>query len=76
MKVYERVCEVLGTEPDEVIHVGDHYEFDYLVPKALGIQAYYLDRSGQRTGEEVLSDLTSLPEKLWRIILRAGEGAG
>lgn len=60
--VYERICEVLGTEPEEVLHVGDHYEFDYLVPKALGIRAYYLDRTGQKVGEDILWDLASLQE--------------
>jgi len=28
--------------------VGDHYEFDYIVPKSLGMEAYYLDRDGRR----------------------------
>jgi len=62
--VYERICGVLGTEPVEVLHVGDHYDFDYLVPKTLGIRAYYLDRTGQKVGDEVLWSLRSLEKKL------------
>jgi len=45
---YKRICEIMGTEPSGTIHVGDHYEFDYLVPKSVGIKAYYLDRDGTR----------------------------
>lgn len=62
--VYERICDLLGTEPVDVLHVGDHYDFDYLVPKTLGIRAYYLDRTGQKVGDEVLWSLKSLEEKL------------
>ncbi len=38
----------MATEPSNAIHVGDHYEFDYLVPKSLGMEAYYLDRDGEK----------------------------
>lgn len=48
---YEQICEIMGTEPSNAIHVGDHYEFDYVVPKSLGMDAYYLDRDGKRPKE-------------------------
>ena len=62
--LYHRICEILKIQPGEMIHVGDHYEFDYLIPQALGIQAYYLDRSCQREGDSVLWDLRDLVERL------------
>lgn len=62
--VYERICQILGAEPDEVLHVGDHYDFDYLVPKSLGIQAYHLDRTRKKMGEDILWDLKSLGQKI------------
>ena len=46
---YAQICEIMETEPSSTIHIGDHYEFDYLIPKSLGIQAYYLDRDGKRS---------------------------
>jgi putative hydrolase of the HAD superfamily len=61
---YERICRVLETKPQDIVHVGDHYEFDYLVPRSLGIHAYYLDRMGERNGEFVLRDLRELNERL------------
>ena len=45
---YEKICNIMGTKPSNAVHVGDHYEFDYVVPRSLGIEAYYLDRDGRR----------------------------
>jgi len=45
---YRRICEIMGASPSNTIHVGDHYEFDYVVPKSLGMDAYYLDRDGKK----------------------------
>ncbi len=61
---YERICQILEAKPQEIVHVGDHYQFDYLVPRSLGIHAYYLDRMGKRDGEFVLRDLRELDERL------------
>ncbi|OGP79566.1 MAG: hypothetical protein A2V86_02830 [Deltaproteobacteria bacterium RBG_16_49_23] len=64
---YQQICEILKTDPGEIVHVGDHYEFDYLVPQSLGIQAFYLDRSGEKNGDSILSDLRDLEKKLFPI---------
>jgi GMP/IMP 5'-nucleotidase len=61
---YSRICEILRVEPREIVHVGDHYEFDYLVPRSAGIHAFYLDRSGERKGDFVISDLRDLEKKV------------
>jgi len=70
MGFYQRICQLLGVHPQEMIHVGDHYEFDYLVPRSLGIHAFYLDRSGEQKGEFVISDLRDLEKKLPPIVDR------
>ena len=61
---YQRICQILEARPQEIVHVGDHYEFDYLVPRSLGIQAFYLDRSGGEGGDFTLSDLRDLEKRL------------
>ena len=61
---YQRICQILGTRPQEIVHVGDHYEFDYVVPRSLGIQAFYLNRSGAQEGEFILSNLRDLEKRL------------
>jgi FMN phosphatase YigB (HAD superfamily) len=65
---YQRICQIVGARPQEIVHVGDHYEFDYLVPRSLGIHAFYLDRSGEKKGEFIISDLRDLEEKLPTIV--------
>lgn len=47
---YRQICDVMEIVPGEMIHVGDHYQFDYLVPRQLGVAAYFLDRNGSKAG--------------------------
>ena len=61
---YRRICQILGVRPQEIVHVGDHHEFDYLVPRSLGIHAFYLDRSGKQKGDFTLSDLGDFEKRL------------
>jgi putative hydrolase of the HAD superfamily len=61
---YQRICKIVGTRPQEIVHVGDHYEFDYVVPRSLGIHAFYLDRSKEKKGEFIIPDLRDLEKKL------------
>jgi len=63
-RFYERICEIMKIEPEEMVHVGDHFEFDYLIPRNLGINAFYLDRSAKKQGSSILWDLKSFSEKL------------
>jgi HAD superfamily hydrolase (TIGR01549 family) len=61
---YQRICELLGIGPHELIHVGDHWEFDYQIPRGMGIAAFHLSRGGARSGPDVIRDLRTLPEVL------------
>jgi HAD superfamily hydrolase (TIGR01549 family) len=61
---YHRICQILGANPFEIVHVGDHYEFDYLIPRKLGIRAFCLDRSGVRKEDFVIGDLRNLEKRL------------
>ncbi len=61
---YEKICRILDASPPEIVHVGDHYEFDYVVPSSLGIHAFYLSRSDEQGGEFVISDLRELEKRL------------
>jgi HAD superfamily hydrolase (TIGR01549 family) len=61
---YAKVCHNLGIEPFDVIHVGDHWEFDYLAPSKAGLTAYFLDRSGRRNGPWVVNDLKEFAGKV------------
>lgn len=63
---YLAVCDILKVEPKELVHIGDHWDFDYLTPKSLGINAFYVDREGRRGGDSVIGNLMELEEKLKR----------
>jgi putative hydrolase of the HAD superfamily len=60
---YLRICEEMGVKPNQVIHVGDNWQFDFLNAQEAGINAFYIDRSG-RNHQESLSDLTQLKRLL------------
>jgi len=61
---YLRLLESLKIQKDEIIHVGDHYEFDYLVPKSIGIKSFYVDRNKTKKGKDVIKDLNELMDKI------------
>lgn len=61
---YSVICHLLGVKPEEMAHTGDHWDFDYIIPRSLGITAFYLDRKGERQGSFVLRDLRELESKL------------
>jgi len=61
---YGGICQLLGISFQEMVHVGDHWEFDYLVPKALGIKVLYIDRSWSRSGDDVIRSLEEMGQRL------------
>jgi len=61
---YAMICKKLKIKPQEMIHVGDHKEFDYLSPQKLGITSYYLDRKKNTTGLHIVSDLKEFEKNI------------
>lgn len=59
---YQMVCDKIGINPDELIHIGDHKEFDYLIPKNLGVKSFFLDRKEKSKGSFVVHDLIEFEE--------------
>jgi HAD superfamily hydrolase (TIGR01549 family) len=54
---FARVCEILNVKPQAVVHIGDHWVFDFINPRKIGITAYYLDRA-RETSEGKLNEET------------------
>ena len=54
---YLELCRTFDVSCSDVVHIGDHYRFDYLVPCELGIKSFFLDRSGNRTGPFMVGNL-------------------
>jgi putative hydrolase of the HAD superfamily len=62
---YTRMCQELGVEPPQLVHIGDHYQVDYLAALQAGALALHLDRKHE--GEKHLGtiyDLNDLEKKL------------
>jgi putative hydrolase of the HAD superfamily len=59
---YREICRVMGVRPEEIVHVGDNREFDFINPRQVGIHAFHLDRSGEQSGS--LTSLVDLTAKL------------
>lgn len=57
-----RLCREMKIKPQQMVHVGDHFEFDFIVPKQAGITAFFLDRRKQ--GEEGVADLKEFAARL------------
>jgi putative hydrolase of the HAD superfamily len=61
---YRKICEKIHVESSQIVHVGDHYDFDFLVPQQLGITSFYLDRKGEKEGSQIVRDLNEFTDKL------------
>lgn len=55
--VYQEICRILKVEPTELIHIGDHWNYDYIVPRKIGISSFYIDRKGEKQGEFIVHNL-------------------
>jgi putative hydrolase of the HAD superfamily len=51
-------------KPEQVVHVGDNWQFDFIAPSEVGIQAFYLDRKRQMKYRESLANLVELTDQL------------
>ena len=63
---YRKICDILEIEPKEMAHVGDHRNFDFIIPRKLGIMAFYLDRTGKGEGKFVVKDLKEFEKRCFQ----------
>lgn len=49
---FEKLVKRLGVKPNEVIHVGDVFNDDFICPKKAGLKAIYLKNKGELSREE------------------------
>ncbi len=52
---YERLLEITGLKPYEVVHVGDNLERDYVTPSSIGIKAVLYNPSNSSVRDNILS---------------------
>lgn len=63
-EIYLEICKKLDIEPNEMIHVGDDYEFDYESPMKVGIKSFFLDREKADKGKNAIRKLSDLKKIL------------
>lgn len=63
-RFYSEILKVIGVSPDEVVHIGDNWVFDYLAAREAGIRAFFLDREGKQSGDFVVRDLREFSRQL------------
>ncbi len=61
---YRKICEILEIKPEEMVHVGDHWYFDFVYPREEGINAFYLDRKGVLPRDDCSFIINNLEELL------------
>jgi putative hydrolase of the HAD superfamily len=61
-RIFELAVQRAGVPADEIMYVGDHVHIDLEPARAVGIQAYLIDRAGRYTGRYVISSLMALVE--------------
>lgn len=57
---YRDVCRRMKISPEQLVHVGDDWNFDFLVPRKVGVNALYLDRARKKAGKFIIRDLNEL----------------
>jgi len=59
-EIYLKISKTLNVCPEQILHIGDHWEFDYLAAQKAGMNAIYLDRSNIKKGNFVVNNLTEI----------------
>lgn len=61
------MCRDLDVAPGQIIHIGDHMQFDFIEPASIGINAFHLDRNqegGMATSLRSLNELVPLVKNI------------
>ena len=61
---YSKMCKEMGARPEQVVHVGDNWQFDFIAPREAGIQAFHLKRQKQADLGNSLANLIELKTHL------------
>jgi len=61
---YMRICERLRVSPSRLLHIGDQWEFDYIAPRRINMDAILIDRKNIRKGKWVIRDLREIERML------------
>ncbi|MEM7825216.1 MAG: HAD family hydrolase [Candidatus Aenigmatarchaeota archaeon] len=64
-EVYKKISEILNVPLQNIVHIGDDYQFDYQVPMSMGIRCFLIDRKGSKKEYYIVRNLFEFEEKLF-----------
>jgi putative hydrolase of the HAD superfamily len=67
-EIYSKISKTLNVCPEQILHIGDHWEFDYLAAQKAGMNAVYLDRSNTKKGKLIIHNLEEV-KKIVEILI-------
>jgi HAD superfamily hydrolase (TIGR01549 family) len=57
---YREVCKTLVVNPEQILHIGDNWQFDCVAASEIGIHTLFLDRDGETNKRNSLTTLSQL----------------
>lgn len=61
---YSKLCREIEARPEQIVHVGDNWQFDFVAPSEVGIRAFHLNRRRQADFGNSLTNLIELKAHL------------
>ncbi|MBS7657887.1 MAG: HAD family hydrolase [Candidatus Bathyarchaeia archaeon] len=62
---YKKICFILNVKPENMLHIGDNWKFDFEIPSKIGINALFLDRGKKFKNEKfIIHELTQIESLL------------
>jgi HAD superfamily hydrolase (TIGR01549 family) len=61
---YRDVCAELGASPDEIVHIGDNWQYDCLNAQEAGLMSFHISHAPEYRRENSLKDLLELKDRL------------
>ncbi len=65
--IYQRIIDRFGVMPEEIVHVGDHFDFDFDAARKAGLRAFWLTHDHTITGEHVVHSISEFANKVWEL---------
>ncbi|MFC2031808.1 HAD family hydrolase [Chloroflexota bacterium] len=61
---YLTICQEMGISPHEMAHIGDNWQFDFLMAREAGVKTFHIERRDELKNEESLTSLIEVKTRL------------
>jgi len=66
-ELYIKISQILECNPEEMLHIGDSWNSDYLASQKAGMKAIYIDRSNMKKGKNIIDNLEKANDLIKKI---------